>query len=134
MRPPSINNRTASSRMVTERDLLAKLKGEFPSHQLNLSRGERRGECSLSVSGADVRTVYRRAQVLACIALLYNSTAFLNRRLRKTRWWQYASLSTHNRNHSRLQFRRDDETISFHLEPVGRRPAGSSLSLYLREL
>jgi hypothetical protein len=97
-------------------------------------RQGQRGECKLIVSGANVRTVYERARVLACIAVLYNAAALFNTRLSKSRWTRFAALCDQNKNRSELRFRRGQETIGFYLEPVGSKAAGDSLSLYLREL
>jgi hypothetical protein len=126
-------SKRTTSHLVGHRDLLAKLRAEFPQSKINVSPLQR-GECSLSVSGADASTVYLRAQMLACIAVLFNSAALFNRQLNKSRWTRFATLCDQSENHSQLRFRRGKETIGFYLEPVGSTTAGDSLSLYLREL
>jgi hypothetical protein len=123
------------SQLVGHRDFAARLRAEFPQSKINVSRVTQgqRGEFTLTVAGANVRTVYMRARVLACIAVLYNCAAFYNRQLSKSRWTRFAALCGQSSN-NQLQFRRGRETVSFYLEPVGSKTAGDSLSLYLREL
>ena len=78
-----------------------------------------------------------RAQVLACVAVLFNQATMFGERTGARRWNEYAVCSDVRRTASRssLVLRRDGESARFLLEPAGR--AGSArrrLRLYLREL
>ena len=121
------------SRFVRHSDLAAKLRAEFPQSQIRVSP-RKRGECSLTVSGADVHTVYLRGQMLACIAVLYNAAAFFNTRISKTRWTRFATLCGQNKSQTELRFRRGAETSRFYLEPVEQAAAQGDFTLYLRGL
>jgi hypothetical protein len=119
--------------LVGHRDLLAKLRAEFPQSKINVSPLQR-GECSLSVEGADASTVLERARVLACIAVLYNAAALFNARISKSRWTRFAALCGQNKHRTELRFRRGTETVSFYLEPVEQTAARGDFTLHLREL
>ena len=128
-------SKRTGSRMVGHRDLAARLRAEFPQSKINVSpvRQGLTGECALSVSGVDVRPVYLRAQMLACIGLLFNYAASFNRQLNKSRWTRFATLCGQSENHSQLLFRRGGETIEFRLAPFEQAVAHNDFTLYLRE-
>jgi hypothetical protein len=121
------------SHFVRHSDLAAKLRREFPQSQIRVSQVQG-GECTLTATGADVHTVYQRAQILACIAVLYNFEAFYNRHCSKTRWTRFATLCGQNKARTLLRFRQGSETISFCLEPVRKAITRGECTLYLRGL
>jgi hypothetical protein len=126
-------SQSTGSRLVGHRDLAARLRAEFPQSKIKVSPLQR-GECSLSVEGADASTVYMRARVLACLAVLYNAAALFNAHLSKSRWTRFAALCGQNKHRTELRFRRGTETVSFYLEPVEEAEAPGTCTLHLREL
>lgn len=127
-----------SSRAGGHRELARALRAEFPHSSINVSpvAGGRPGECYLSVTGDDSDLVRERAQVLACVAVLFNRAAGPERR---GRWTDFAACLRVKRDASRTEvvLRRGDEGVRFYLEPAARprgAHAGRRLRLHLREV
>lgn len=127
-----------SSRAVGHRELARALREEFPRGEFKLSPAGPGGpgQCLLTAWGDDSREVCRRAQVLACVAVLFNRAA---RPVRRGRWTDFAACLRvrHGASRTEVVLRRGDEGVRFYLEPTaGTRGAhaGRRLRLHLREV
>jgi hypothetical protein len=123
-------------RPVGRRELAGVLGGEFPHNEVRVSPAEKGspGECWLTVRGEACLEVYARAQVLACVAVLFNQASGSGSR---GPWPEFAECRLVRRNAGRTEkivLRRGRESVRFYLVPTKAVRDGRPVRLYLREL